>query len=288
MRLTELVAFAKERDAIRQRRAAGMPAPWTQSPILQEYRFCNVRRNDDRQTKLLHDNWLHPYKGHPDLWFAMCVARLVNWWPSVDACYTPGAKWRPQWFIDALQERARAGEKVFTAAYMIRADKVPDGGKETYLAHQVLTPLWEQRAAVRPRKGDTLDAFHQRLMGFRDFGSFMAAQVVADVKYDSLGALSGAPDWWTWAASGPGSQRGLNRVLGYATDSKWHEDVWRARFSDLLPQFNKRWARPNSRDIADSALTGQDLQNVLCEFDKYERVRLGEGRPRSKFVPSTN
>jgi hypothetical protein len=27
----------------------------------------------------------------------------------------------------------------------------------------------------------------------------------------------------------------------------------------------------------------QDLQNCLCEFDKYERVRLGEGRPRSNY-----
>jgi len=27
----------------------------------------------------------------------------------------------------------------------------------------------------------------------------------------------------------------------------------------------------------------QDLQNCLCEFDKYERVRLGEGRPRNGY-----
>jgi hypothetical protein len=27
-----------------------------------------------------------------------------------------------------------------------------------------------------------------------------------------------------------------------------------------------------------------DIQFQLCEFDKYERVRLGEGRPKSKYV----
>ena len=27
----------------------------------------------------------------------------------------------------------------------------------------------------------------------------------------------------------------------------------------------------------------QALQNCLCEFDKYERVRLGEGRPRNNY-----
>jgi hypothetical protein len=30
-------------------------------------------------------------------------------------------------------------------------------------------------------------------------------------------------------------------------------------------------------------LHAQDLQNCLCEFDKYERVRLGEGRPKAKY-----
>lgn len=30
-------------------------------------------------------------------------------------------------------------------------------------------------------------------------------------------------------------------------------------------------------------LSAQDLQNCLCEFDKYERVRLGEGRPKQLY-----
>jgi hypothetical protein len=38
-------------------------------------------------------------------------------------------------------------------------------------------------------------------------------------------------------------------------------------------------------DFAD--LTLMDIQNCLCEFDKYERVRLGEGRPRSYYKPET-
>jgi hypothetical protein len=30
----------------------------------------------------------------------------------------------------------------------------------------------------------------------------------------------------------------------------------------------------------------RDIEHSLCEFDKYERVRLGEGRPRMKYKPS--
>ena len=32
-------------------------------------------------------------------------------------------------------------------------------------------------------------------------------------------------------------------------------------------------------------LTAHDVQFCLCEFDKYERVRLGEGRPRALYKP---
>jgi hypothetical protein len=32
-------------------------------------------------------------------------------------------------------------------------------------------------------------------------------------------------------------------------------------------------------------LHAQDIQNCLCEFDKYERVRLGEGTPKQLYKP---
>ena len=30
------------------------------------------------------------------------------------------------------------------------------------------------------------------------------------------------------------------------------------------------------------------IEHSLCEWDKYERVRLDQGRPRSKFKPKQN
>lgn len=34
----------------------GLPAPWTKNPIIQEYKFTNVRREHDRQTRYLIEN----------------------------------------------------------------------------------------------------------------------------------------------------------------------------------------------------------------------------------------
>jgi hypothetical protein len=135
---------------------------------------------------------------------------------------------------------------------------------------------------MRPREGDTLAAFHARLMLHRDMGSFMAAQVIADLKYAGSGSpMEQAADWATWAAPGPGSLRGLNRMLGRAPDAPWKVEDWKTQF-DLLQSV----MRPLILARGMRFITGQDLQNCLCEFDKYERVRLGEGRPRSRYSPS--
>jgi hypothetical protein len=34
----------------------------------------------------------------------------------------------------------------------------------------------------------------------------------------------------------------------------------------------------------DIDLEMRDIEHSLCEFDKYERVRLGQGKPRSKYT----
>ena len=79
MRTDDLFAFVRERHQIYLRRKAGQTKPWTTDPILQQYRFCNVYRELDTVTKWIRDNWRRPHCDDPDLWFAMVVARLVNW-----------------------------------------------------------------------------------------------------------------------------------------------------------------------------------------------------------------
>ena len=285
MDVLPLVDFIMERERVRLRKEAGDSAPWTDDPILREWRFCNVRRNDDRQTRLIHQGWLTPHGEDPDVWFAMVVARLINWWPSLNAVGYP-VPWSPARFKLALAARTKKKEKVFTGAYMVRADAVVSGLKSDYLADYVLTPLWAARKEVRPRSGDTLAAFHARLTQFRDMGSFMAAQVVADVKYAEGSPLRWAEDWATWAAPGPGSLRGLNRVCGDPPDTPWNGRTPSRVWEDVFERCRQLVLMQLSTTALGN-LTGQDLQNCLCEFDKYERVRLGEGRPRSRYTPTT-
>jgi hypothetical protein len=268
--LNEIVEFATERDHIRFLKDSGLPKPWTKNPLLQQYSFTNVHREDDKQSRLIAKGWRTPHAKDPDLWFAMFVARLVNWWPTLQEMKFP-VPWDPEDFASVIQAQRDAGEKAFSGAYII--NQMIKGGtgmsKGEYLAKFVLDPLWKARETCRPRKGDTLEAVCERWTQFKGVGGFIAAQVIADVKYTRV--LLDAPDWLTWAASGPGSRRGLNLALGRERDTSWEEGAWLAALQDLRTQFNSRVGE-------DLQVHAQDMQNVLCEFSKYKR-----GSSRTKY-----
>lgn len=269
-----LHAFARERWLVQQRRARGNAPPWTDDPILRDYRFTCVYREDDRVTRWIAENWRAPHADDPDLWFAMCVARLLN---QPDALIDLGwcMPWSRRRFLEKLKQRERAGKRIFNAAYIVSTNGI-SRNKVVYLADDVLTPLWQARQHLRPRPGDSLNSYHLRLGQMQGFGSFMTAQVIADLKY--VEPLRSASDWWTFAASGPGSRRGMNYVLGRERRSPWTEEKWRFELGrlreKLLPLFEKaEMPQPHA----------QDVQNLLCEWSKYWRAAT-EGRvPKQKY-----
>lgn len=271
-----LVAFIVERETVRQLRERGSPWPWTSDPILQQFRFCNVHREDDTVTRWIAENWRTPYSDYKDVWHLMALARWFNE-PRTLGRYQHYNKKFPAWSRAVLEsstaEQKSQGVRVFNPAYMITTAGVKQDKLE-YLCDK-LDLLWRRREGMRPRSGDTLCSYQMLLSSFDGMGSFLAGQVVADLRYTA--PLDAASDLETFACSGPGSRRGLARVVGRHPHFHWKEDEWRAVHYKLQVRVNQMLYRHKIK------LHGQDLQNCLCEFDKYERARLGEGRPKQRF-----
>jgi hypothetical protein len=277
-RAKDLIRFIKEREAIYQKRLDGRPKPWTKDPILQRYRFCNIYRENDAVTKWIYENWQVPYRGEAHMWFWMVVARLLNNPESLGDDRMDKLRHRGVWFQDAfvsiLTKRKQEKKRNFNGAYIVSTNGHAMD-KAVYLANRVLDPLWANRKEIMPVVGDTLASFHERLTEYDGLGSFMAAQVVADMK--AIQPLLSAPDWYVWAASGPGSRRGMNRILGYHHDSPIKEGPWYMALQELRHIVN------DALDSGAVELCAQNLQNCLCEFDKYERARHDQGRPKQLF-----
>jgi hypothetical protein len=60
-------------------RQQGKPKPWTDDPILQSYRFCNVYRELDTVTIWIDENIRQRSANHKNLWFMLAIARRINW-----------------------------------------------------------------------------------------------------------------------------------------------------------------------------------------------------------------
>ena len=272
---------------------------WTHDEALQKYRYCNVFRELDRVTVWIRKNIREPFADHPDLWLMLAIARYINWpdtleflmndmaawggWPTKD-------DWSPQNLGDSLDLAKEALGKVYTGAYMIRAESNPKAEwyswtKQQYVARIVIGRLWEDRevwerhlSGSNHAEGVTLQSVWERFQQPRyiGWGPFMAYQVVVDMRHTRL--LRDAPDINTWAALGPGSRRGLNRLAGRPVDFAISQQQGLEEMRQIWEEQDARrapWVPP---------IDLSDIQNALCEVDKYLRVKNGEGKPRAKYV----
>jgi hypothetical protein len=65
--LDSLIYFVVEREAVRLAREIGEPPPWSNDPLFQQYRFCNVNVQDDLGSRVIFDTITQPYAEHPGL-----------------------------------------------------------------------------------------------------------------------------------------------------------------------------------------------------------------------------
>ena len=290
--LSPLWRWIREREAIRQRKDRGDPPPWTDDPILSAYRFCNVRREDDRGTTWIRKNVREPYAGHPMLWLMLCICRQINWPDSIaelidhahaHAWPHDGAHFSPTRMAAVLNGRKRRGDKIYTGAYMISAPPTRGSDKQTYICDTVIGDLWRRsRATWRPPemkdgppwRSPTLRDAHAWISGSPGWGPFMAYQAVVDMRFTAI--LGDAQDRDAWAAAGPGTIRGLNRLHGRDVSAPLGQD----RALDEMRDIHRV-----SWENTGVPMDFSDVPNALCETDKYLRVMTGQGKPRAKYVP---
>lgn len=256
MQISKLNRFMVERDKIRMAKEAGKPKPWTKDPILQQFRFCNVRREDDAVTKWIRENWRTPYENHPNIFIAMILARMINF-PECLAEIGFPTKWNPELYLAMLKSRKVRGEQLWNGAYMVTA-----GGKPIPKEEAVVDIVDRfHRNLYRPKRGDRLEDTYEDILdsGISGIGTFLAGQFIADLKHTP--ALVHAEDWWQFCTPGPGSTNGLNIVAGYPEGTQWNQYRFQKHVNLIRLELRKKgWD-----------LDAHDVQNCLCEYSKYYR-----------------
>lgn len=278
MRTDEFFGYACKREVARRRKELlGFQKPWSDDPILQSYRFCNVFREDDKVTRWVKANIRDVYAG-PRLLIALVAARWINRIETLERVVDIFGEWDEAEFIRRLEGKA----PWVGAAYMVRTitgvDKLH--GLAIMISRFAQEAGWIYKVLVKP--GRTLEESVKLLADQPNLGPFLAYEVVCDLYHTPV--LGNAPDIMTWANPGPGAARGIGRLLGngkdhYSRHSRAHVGEMVEHMRTLLElsldttNWPSDWGRWDMRTV----------EHTLCEFDKYERAREGSGRPKQLY-----
>lgn len=266
----ELAYWITERYSIKLRREAGEEWPWSANPAMTVPRYCNVHREDDKVTKWLAENWRPNLQ---EVWHYL-LARLINNVPTLEKIMSSGAFWGLELVRERLKEWRQHGP-IFGNAYTVSTSGI-SMDKVDYVIDRVLKPAlsFELNIVGEP----TLAAADRQLQMLTGVSSFMSGQLIADMKNTKGHQLQKATDWFTWAAPGPGSLRGLSWYFhggptGIAS-SQFTQKIGQA-YAEVMPLI-PGYVPP---------VHMQDFQNCLCEFSKYMKFRSGERHVRNRYRP---
>lgn len=259
------------------------PPPYTFDRVISGFRFCNVFRQLDTVTEWVINRVLLPYADHPNLLMMVAACRWINWPDTLEEAMADRRAWPyelPLWedgrhLTRLLEARAARGDKVFTGAYMIRAESnraQPFYGwtKHRYVAEAVIDPV----RTLQLWRGATRTEVHAMFDNLYGWGAFMAYEAVTDLTY--IPPLRDAVDRDTFVVAGPGALRGLRRLRRTGPPSNEMRDLLAA----------SRYARGHPPGGLAEYVPDLDLRAIehsLCEFDKWQRVWREEGKMRSRW-----
>lgn len=267
--------LAAERQRILFRRLAGQQPPWTDDEILRVYKFCNAYRASDRVSQWLIREVI--YDGDDfsaeDQLLRILLARLFSkpeTWELLRREHgeITWSGFSAERYGNTLDQAFAQGHTLYTAAFILCA--TPAFGHERKhrnhlaLAEHMIGQAHLARTVARVR---SLQELFEELLQFPLIGSFMAYQLAIDINYSELCDFSESET----TVAGPGARRGIAKCFvdrGGLRDEQiimWMTDRQEYEFARLSIDFPSLYGR---------RLQAIDIQNLLCELDKYARVKF--------------
>lgn len=278
--------FVNEREAIRIQKEGGLPGPWTKDPVLQQYRFCNVFREDDKTTRWFRDNIREPWGNSSKVALLTIAFRWFNR-IEIGELLLPMMRtgdWDGEWAEKILRPHVNAGGKTCTGAYMIRTPT----GKDKLTG--VLELIEGARASADKLAeycssfgSNTLEEAHRIVMETWLLGPFLAYEIITDLRHTAF--LQTATDIDTWASPGPGAARGTSWILYGCRDRVGYGSGKGKALSMQTMQDLVALSRSPYWDWPSRPWEMREAEHSLCEFDKYKRAQGGQ-RLKRRYFPS--
>jgi hypothetical protein len=267
--------FACERQNIFWKKINGDQAPWTHDKILQEYKFCNSYRVNDRVSQYLLKNVI--YNGnkynYEDMLFRIILFKLFNkesTWELLSKNFGDILlkDFNTKKYSIVLENAISNGTKIYNDAYISCANKAfgYDRKHDNHLA--LLDKMFNiDKMQDKIIKCNTMQDAFNIIKGYPLIGNFMAYQLVTDINYSAF------VNWKEneFTVAGPGSLRGIKKCF-IDKGTMTNEDIIKYMYMHQDEEFKR--LNLNFKRIGNRPLQLIDCQNIFCELDKYCRQAL--------------
>lgn len=289
------------------------PQPWTENAILRDSKFTNVYRELDRNSQwqirnILLDDSLSPV----NLIWKLMVFRFFN----NPETFKRGVEWRgwrngiPDWkdyneddFVSFIEEVRKSGQNPYTNAYLINSMSAPGKSRDWCYTRLVIPTLHKRIPQLISvvRNADSPESIITYLKTVPAVADFIAHEFYQDFtyipRYTDREFMRFTQNDFTNV--GPGASVGIRLIypnLKTVREQKqaiyWLRDAAEEQLTKIgtlkgEPMGYLEWDKESKEyKLTDKCnITLHQIEMWLCEFQKYWKMMIGEGKQRSKFVP---
>ncbi|WP_020182642.1 nucleotide kinase domain-containing protein [Methylotenera sp. 1P/1] len=279
--------FAVERQKVFFARMNNNPLPWTNDPIIGEYKFTNAYRASDRVSQYLIKQVI--YNGEKDIneiFFRTILFKLFNkidTWELLKS-QLGNINWHSYQYENYEKQLTAAmssGAAIYSAAYIMASGHKLFNVEKKHQSHlKLIEKMMKESLPERLQNCKSMLEGFELLKSYPLIGDFLAYQLITDINYTEITNFSEMD----FTVPGPGAKDGIRKCfksLGGLSETdiiRFMADRQDYEFDRLGLEFQNLWGRK---------LQLIDIQNLFCEVDKYSRVMHPEiagisGRMRIK------
>lgn len=286
--------FACERQNIFLKKKNGEPAPWTKDEILQEFKFCNSYRVNDRVSQYLLKNVIYNGKKYTDadIIFRIILFKLFNkesTWELLENEIgdITLSSFDFNKYSQILENAINNGQKIYNDAYISCANKAfgYDRKHENHLA--LLEKMFlKDHIDTKIINSKNMEEAFNIIKSYPLIGNFMAYQLITDINYSNVVNFSEME----FTVAGPGSERGIKKCF-ISTGGLSKEEIIKYMCKNQEKEFKR--LDLDFKPIGNRPLQLIDCQNIFCELDKYCRQAVPELKSnrtkiKKKYIAKTD
>ncbi|WP_279006270.1 nucleotide kinase domain-containing protein [Thomasclavelia cocleata] len=265
--------FAVKRQEIFFAKMKDEKGPWTNDPILQQYKFTNAYRASDRVSQYLIRNviYCNDSFNQEDVCFRILLFKLFNkieTWEYLEEKLgrISYSTYDYKMYDKFLNKKIDNGERIYSAAYIMPSGVSVFGCNKKHQNNlKLLECMMADNITMKIINATSLEELYNILLSYPTIGPFLAYQFSIDLNYSELCNF----DESSFVVAGPGAKNGICKCFNNLGKVSY-EDIIKFMANRQELEFKKRGL--NFKTLFGRKLQLIDCQNLFCEVDKYSRV----------------